>query len=538
MKLRTVLALATALVSAGAARAADPAVVVQVQPVGKSLSDFRTIAEKFGGKDALEKFNEAVAGKLGEKGFSGLDLTRPVVGYLVNPTDPEAMGGVVVVPVTDEKEFLAFLKRTEIDAEAVKDEKGLYALEMPEGGNPNGKPIRLRFVGANAYVGVNVENADLAEAKLVAPEKLTVSGPPALIAVRQFIQKYPKDALEKNKESMKQVTDAIANLPVPDQLKEGFGSLMKLSQRMSEQQIKEGDTYDMRVNLDPRSYDLTLDIALKALPGTPLAKDLAARKATTNRFAGLTTPDTITGFATRLPLFSQEIRKLVVDGLKEAKKFQEDNIPEPAKAIADEAFAGLLRTVESGDFDLGFALDGPTKDDVYGFTLAVSFEDASGVEKELRAALKNLPAEAAGFVKLDAAKAGGVSIHTAAVGGFLPPDQKKLFGDSAELAFAFGPKGVYAALGTDAVAKVKAAVAAKPAAAPVLKVVTNGKRLLKFVEQSGKEIPAEQAAMFDKEDKQTTAMTLSVEGGDTLAVKFTVRLTPFFLAGAAGAKKD
>ena len=538
MKMRTVLAgaVVAALVSLGltpAARAADPVMVMQLQPVGKTLADVRVIAEKFGGKAALDKVNEGISEKLGENGLKGLDLTRPVLGYLVNATDAENVGGVVIVPITGEKEFLALLKRAEIDAEAVKDAKGLYALEMPEGVNGAEKPIRLRFVGMNAYVGVNVEDAELATGKLVAPDKVAFPAENALLAVRTYAQRAPKDAAEKNQEQLKKAAEMIDGLPVPEQFKEAYASIMKLSLRMSEQIAKEADVSDLRVNLDPKSYDLVIDTVIKALPDTTLAKDIAARKPTTNRFAGMLTPDTVFGFATKLPLFTPEIRKLVVEGVKAGVKSQEDKVPEPAKAITDAAVAGLLRTVESGSFDLAFALTGPNKDEAYGVNLGVSFEDPSAVEKEFRAALKNLPEGAQGFVKLDAAKVGSVGIHTINVGGFVPPNGQKILGDKAVVAIAFAPKALYVSVASDAVAQIKLALASKPAAAPVLKVVTNGKRMTDLIELSGQPIPEESAAMFDKEDKQTTAMAVSVEGGDALTIRYTIRLTPFFLAGAA-----
>ena len=539
MKMRTVLAgavvaaLATLGFTPPVARAADPVVVIQMQPVGKTLADARVIAEKFGGKDALDKVNDGIADKLGEKGLGGLDLTRPILGYLVNATDAENVGGVVIVPISTEKEFLDLLKRAEIDVEEVKDAKGLFALELPEGANGGEKPIRLRFAGNNAYVGVNLDNAELATGKLIAPEKVAFPGETALLAVRTYLQRLPKDAVEKNKEQMKQARDAIDNLPVPEQIKDAFGSILKLSERMNAQQYKEGDIYDLKVNLDPKSYDLTMDIALKALPETALAKEIAGRKPTTNRFAGMLTADTVNGFVVKLPLFSPEIRKLVAEGLKEGKKSQEDKIPPAAKAVADAAFEGLLRTVEAGNFDLGFALTGPNKDDVYGVNIGVSYEDPSAIEKEFKAALKGLPEGVQGFVKLDAAKVGGVGIHTLNVGGFVPANAQKFLGDKASVAIAFAPKGIYLSVASDALAQVKALLAVEPAAAPVLKVVTNGKRMLKLMELSGEPIPDNALAMFDKDDKQTTAMALTVDGGDTLKIRFTLRLTPLFLAGAA-----
>lgn len=505
-------------------RAAEPLATVQVQPIGKTLGDIRAIAEKFGGKAALAKFNEKIEDSLGAKGLSGLDLDRPIVGYLNATAEVEDLGGVLVLPITDAKAFLDLLKRAGIDAEEIKDSKGLYALEMPDDANLGDKPVRLRVQGGNAYVGINVDNAELAVAKLIAPEKLTLPGEPAVLLLRQYLQRVPKELAERSKGQSKQVLDMLQGLPLPEEAKDALAGVMKLTARFNEAQTKEGDLYDLRIDLDTKTYELSFDTALTARPGTALAKEIAARKPTTNRFAGLVTKDTVVGFTTRLPLFAPEIREAIVKLAKFGMSTGEDKIPDPAKPIAQEAFKGLLRTIESGNFDIAAAVVGPAKNDAYGINFALSFDDPSAVEKEFRKLLKDAPE---GVVKLDVAKVGGVSIHQASVGGFLPPEAKKTLGDKVDVCLAFAPKGVYVTVGADALAQIKAGLAAGPAPSPVLDIRTNGKKLKAFVEATGAPLPEQAARMFDKEDKLTSGFSLGIEGGEALRFRFRLRLTPF-----------
>ena len=101
---------------------------------------------------------------------------------------------------------------------------------------------------------------------------------------------------------------------------------------------------------------------------------------------------------------------------------------------------------------------------------AIAFEDPSKLEKELRTYVeKTAPQDLVDAIKWDVAKAGTVNIHTWKMtpGGFL--DVTKIFGgDDCKIAFAFAPHGVFGAIGPDAVATLKDALAVKPTAAPVL----------------------------------------------------------------------
>jgi hypothetical protein len=541
MSLRTRIpaALAAAFLAAGVSPAADaPAAVAQSQPLGETLTLVRGLVKKYGGEDALAKFNDGLAKALGEKGYDGLDMTKPLRGYMVLTDDPQQPGGVVMLPVTGEKEFIALLKRTKLDVTPVKGAEGLYVLEPQDGGDAE-KKVRLRFAGQHAYIGINLPDAELAASKLATPEQVTVPGRSGLFSLRSYIQRMPKGAMEQNKEQMEQAKGMLDGLPLPDDLKASLGKLLDTSVKFSERQYKEGDTYDVRVDLDPVTDDLTFDVILKAKPGTQLAKEIAGYKTPTNRFISLLTADTVVGFATRLPLFTPEIRETVVEAVKLGVASQEDKIPPPAKRLADEALAGVLRTIKSGGFDLGFALNGPLKGGGYSLTVGVSFEDTKGLEKETRDAIKDAPEGVENFVKLDAEKANGIGIHTVELTQFVPPEGKKFLGEKSSLAFAFAPKAIYVAVGEDAVARVKTGLAGKLEPAPVVKVVTNGKRLLKLMElNESNPLAPETKALFDKEDKLVTGLSMTLEGGEAFTTRVRLRAAAFFAAGAIGVKRQ
>ena len=85
MRYAFVLTAAT-LFAPAALRAADPAplppITFQTQPVNRVLDDLRAAADLIGGEKAVKALNNGLKEKFGDKVFHGLDLQRPVVGYV------------------------------------------------------------------------------------------------------------------------------------------------------------------------------------------------------------------------------------------------------------------------------------------------------------------------------------------------------------------------------------------------------------------------------------------------------------------------
>src|SRR4051794_21511031 len=107
MRYAFVLAAAT-LFAPAALRAADPApalppITFQTQPVNRLLDDLRAAADLIGGEKAVKALNNGLKDKFGEKVFHGLDLQRPIIGYVTLAPKPEDTVAVLAFPVTGEK---------------------------------------------------------------------------------------------------------------------------------------------------------------------------------------------------------------------------------------------------------------------------------------------------------------------------------------------------------------------------------------------------------------------------------------------------
>ena len=520
----TLVLTAAALLVPSAVRAADPPITFQTHSLDRVLFDLRTAADFVGGERAVKAVNKEIESVFGEKGFEGLDINRPLVGYVFLAPKPEDITAVIALPITDEKAFLALCDRA--NNEKHKDlGKGLYrlpALEAPYN-------ARLRFHDGYAYLayGFNPEPA-LDTKALVPVDKLYDPTEKAIVAAKFHFDRVTPEVKKALPVLLKEVKATLFNGP-------GIGGQEKLILGPIEEALDKlairyvlllggADTATVRVSIDAPTSDLIVEATLTPKPDTGLAKEFAAFKPTVNRFGGLLTADTVAGFQTRLPFFfNDELKSAAAKALEEGQKMAAR--PGPGKDARDELFKGLIRTVKTGEADIVAGVRGPDKDGDFTLVGAVAFDDPAALEKEFKSFFeKDAPQDEQARMKWDAAKAGTVNIHT-----YKMPERdffdfgKPFGGAKSTIAFAFAPKGIFFVLGSDPIPVIKDALAVKPAEAPALDVVVNPARMIKFVEKAeGQGHEAERA--LGKEDKLLSATSLRVTGGKELRVRYALNL--------------
>lgn len=520
------LLLAAALATPSGARAQDkpasalPLNVVQVQPVGKLIADIKAVTGVFGGNDAVKKFEDGLNDKLGEKGFAGLDIGRPVVGFQVLKGDLSEQSWVGLVPVTGEKEFLDFLKRLDVEVLPNAKDKTLYEVTVPEQANLGDKEVLFRVVGTTAYFGFNVDAADLDPKKLPTAADVTIPNESAWMVNRTYLSRAPKDIKKQLTAAIDKSMEQFKGLPLPAEFKDRFEAAMKVTVKYTMLQYEQGDVTTTRMNLDPKTLQFTTEYSLTPKAGTTLAADLAARKPTTNLFGGLVTKDTTIGFATKVPLFLPELRDGVADLVALGQEQAGAQIPDEFKPAADAALAGVTRTAKGGNFDIAAALTGPDADGKFGLSVGIAFDDPSKLEAELKKLHAAADDNTKNLVKLDFAKVNGVSVHKANVGAFFPPELQAVVGDEATVAIAFAPKGILVTVGKDSVGQMKAAFAATSTAkvADVLDIRLNPKRMRQLADARG-DVNMKKLFPATAPDELRSIAKISVTGGKELTAR-------------------
>lgn len=541
MRYAFVLTAAT-LFAPAALRAADPAplppITFQTQPVNRVLDDLRAAADLIGGEKAVKALNNGLKEKFGDKVFHGLDLQRPVVGYVTLAPKPEDIVAVVAFPVTNEKDFLALCER--FSGGAPKDlGKGIYELPPLD---PRHKAL-MRFSEQYAYIAYGHKPEAALDAKtLVAANKLYDPAEQAIFTGKFHFDRLTPDvvkALPAYVEALKKALglggEGRGPLGIGQQETAIFAPLVEGVEKMLTRYaflLSGGETAAVRLNLDVPTGELSVEATVKGKPNTLLSTAIAAHKPTGNKFGGLLTPDTAAGFKTRLPFFNEELKTGTVKALEEGQKAV--GPVGNAKDFVDELLKGLIRTAKTGEADVVGGVRGPDKDGDFTLVAAVAFDDTAALEKEFKKFVEaDAPPDEQERFKWSADKLGKVNIHTykpRGGGGFL--DFTKPFGDDkCAVAFAFAPTGVFVVVGPDPVPVMKGALAVKPADAPVLDVLVNPARVKKLVEKTGGPGDNVERAL-GKEDKLLSAMSLTVSGGKELKVRYAInlRLLPRALA--------
>jgi hypothetical protein len=524
---RKLLATAVLLILAPAVSAADPAITYQTQPLGRMLNDLRVLMKSVGGEELIKDFNKGIKSSLGDKAFDGFDLSRPIVGYVDVPANFEEFVAVVAFPISGEKEWLEFCERWNKEKlKAPKD--GLYEVPAP---GPGFKAV-MKIHDGYAYIATGLKDpARTLDAKAIVPfGNVYDGGDTSLMAGKLHFDRVPKELRGKLKDVLEQMKKNKANFPpdIADFMKAFFEQFHKLSTRWID--LSEGaKVAALRVNADAFSGDATAELTITPTEGSALAKSIEAYKPGPNRFASLVTPDAAAAIRLKLPLDIPEVQSTAVAGLEALQKQAAAQAFPPMKPMLDELLKGLIRTAKAGDVDGVAVLRGPAKDGTFTAFLVLVFDDPSGLEKELKKAIDdNAPEDFKQALKWGAEKANGVNIHTIDLSKMPGGDRefKAIFGNNVMFAFAFGPKASYAAIGPggEAVAAVKAAMEAKPAASPMLDFAFNPDKIVKLFGLMDPQAGQMAGKVVGNDNKLASKLGLDVTGGKELKVKVSMSL--------------
>ncbi len=515
------------------AAADGPAGVLQTAPTGKLLTDLRAAAKIVAGDRGSMAIDNGLKEWLGETGFTGLDLTKPLLGYMLyDDKDATKTSFVLLAGITEEKDFLDFLERAHLKPVADEKVKGLYRLgsfDIPaQAGNAEAQPfvVNMRLDGTTAYIGFNVPGESLDPAKVYKADKLFDATETALLVFKQYNDRMPpevmKNATKTYEDAMKNLKDELAGLGIAEKgVLEAAEKLMNSVMKMN-MEAKESGT---RLTLNTTSGELGIDSYYVPKAGSEFAKLIAERKPTVNQFGALANNTTAAGVMLQFPIGIKEVQDLLVVGLEKGQEEMKKDPPPPfLKDVVDETMLGLIRTVKSGTMDFAITMNGPDKDGHFVAAAGFSFDNAIPVEKAIKANFKDFPAQATSVMKLDVDKIGAINIHAIdppAEGE--PEGYSQLFGDR-KVYFAFGPKGVYAAVGNGAKDSLKTMLNSKPTPANAFDILANPKRLGQAITTVAPQAGAMAEQVMGTEDKTYSCYTLSISGGDSLKMKFSLNL--------------
>jgi hypothetical protein len=507
-------------------KSAGPAVLVRVQSINELLktADYlRTLAPEDAAEQIKQGLDAIRAFIDDKKGLEGIDVKNPIGAYItfgeeIGPTPPV----VVLIPIADEKTVLEALD-TRLGLKPEKEKDGSYKVtpeQIPF-------PVFFRFANNYAYVTIN-DSANIDPKTLPKPGDVLGGKPEHIISVTARIDRLP-DALKKM--AIAQVENQLAmakEQAIPNETK----AIKEFKEKAIDELVvnlknilEGGEEAALRINVDQKAEEVAIELELKGVQGSKLAKDIASIRENRSVVGGaLAFPDTALSFNLSVSL-SAELKKLfppVVDDVLEIIKKQ-GNIPGEFQTKAEPLVKAVLPTVKAGELDLGVAMVGPDRNDQFTLIAGLKVVEGKKIEDAVRNIVKKeLPPEISAMIQLDAEKMdGGVMLHTLKVADQIDEKGQKVIGKS-DLHICFRDDLILAAIGPRSKEVLKTALAAKPADVGVARISVSLARIVPIIGDTAQELSAAKKAaekIFGKGASKADEIRFSIDGGESLKIK-------------------
>jgi hypothetical protein len=511
-----------------------PPVIFQLAPGQQLLDAVKKIVGIVAGDGFAGIIDGQIQGKLGEKGFAGLDMTKPIVGYLYlpdkalkGPDEFKEIYGFVAIPVSGENEFKDFVARLgpandPLNFKPIEGNKGLYALEA-NGGDHDEIPVRARFHDGHLYIGFNAKDELLDPKNLLAAKTLARTGETGLFLARIFTDRFPEALVKQQTEQLEELEAQVQNLGAWSEIAGNILKSYTALAKKSTAQMKDTEETGFRLVFDEKAAEIAIESYALPKKGTDYAKELAEMKPTANRFASLISDTTAAGGLFQLPIAAPEVKD-ILGKLVQAGQKGKDDAPEYVRPVIDELLKGLGRTLKGDSIDFALAVNGPNKDGKFTMVGAINFDDASGLEKALKAAAKHAdaPEKFKDEVKFDVDDVEGLKVHRIVLKDDAEP-VKAIFGPDG-LSFAMGPKSLVMAMGPDWKDGLKAALAAKAGPSKVFELVASPKRLGDLIKAGNEQAGTVAAELLGSDEKRVTVLGVTYEGGTMLKSRMSISL--------------
>jgi hypothetical protein len=409
----------------------------------------------------------------GPAGPGGLDGSKPL--GLVVQTDGQKFPVTAFVPITDAGKFVEFLKAFVKDIPE-PDADGVYEVET------GGRSVFIQQ--KNGWAFAVVERAALADTPADPAALLGGMEKEFALAIRAQVANVPKE-LRSSAMMVMQMAASAGSQRKEDETDQQYA----LRQNMTKQSldgiqklVNELDLLTIGLGVDANDGAVNLDVAMTAVEGSSLAKDMADTAGLKSNFAGFFNPDAALTFRVTGKLSESDVTQAlqIFDVVKEQgkKAIEAQGLGEEQTRLALEIGAELLdvaeEAVEGREFDGGLALAAGD----YGIALITGGHLAGAAKLEeifkkvVERAKKDEP-DVDQFLKMNAAEYKGVRFHTLSVPAAMVFEEgvPPAYADSdVKITLGFGDSAVFLAHGRDPVALLKAAID-RSAAAPEAAVV-------------------------------------------------------------------
>lgn len=498
-----------------------PAIVVRVSSLNALLQNLNLVVKLVGQEEAAHQIEGLFKSKVGKKGIEGIDPARPIGAYVRFGKAIDQVSGAILIPMADEKTFLALLDNLSVNY--AKDKDGIYTHKTKQNVD-----VYFRFAHKYLYI-TSINTESILDKNLPNPAKALAVATNAAISIVARVDQIPNDAKLIALAQLEDSILAAQKKPQPGETKvqEAFRvALLRDVNKLGANLIREAGEVRFDLDISDKTKELTVNLSVTAKTGSELAKTIKAIGDLKSPLAGVLQKDVAFQGAFHLALPDElntafgkvidEVTQKSLEGIQNAGK----------KKQAEKLFKALLPTAKSGEFQVVAAVLGP-KQDRYTFVGAVKLKDGiklgTTIHDLVKEALNEIPAAEREKIQLNFDGVGAVKIHKFQ----LPKDAKtddllqQVAGDN-HLYVAFREDALFLALGKDALPALKSALGKTDSAASLPLVFDfDVARMAKLMAKT-----PEHKDLADKlfPAGKTGRVRLSIAGGTSLNARLQLQL--------------
>jgi hypothetical protein len=521
--LLTCLALALFACGAPLAAAKDnvadtkPVVVAAFSGYGELKRDLEYLGTLSGNPDMAKGLEGLLSVFTQGQGLAGLDQARPW-GAAVSVTDDNSeFPALAFVPVTDLKQLLDSIAGLLGEA----DDAGDDVYEIHRGSST----FYLSQKGKWAYIAQ--KKGDLDDLPSDPLKQLRGLDKKYDLAVSVFVQNIPQGLRDTAAELIKQglETSLQQNADDDDEQAELKAQIARSQAEEFVKGINEMDQITIGLNIDRKESRTFLDIALTAVEGSEIAKQLASsgKEAGPSKFAAVLRPDAIFSLHVNSPVSDEDEEQMeeLLKGLNKQLMSEiddEDDLDneqkEKSKALVEKLLDIVEETLEEkGRINAGLTVVGSGPITAALGVLVDEVKDLEDVVKQF----VTMAAEDADLPKpkWNAEKYKGYRFHALTVPVTEDNDNaekiKQALGDPVKVTFAFGEDTFYLAAGDEGVETIKELIdksAETPASLPPMTASLALAPLMKLAASQGGNPVAGMMAQGLQQGKDRIKLTL------------------------------
>jgi hypothetical protein len=532
------LALAGLLLAAPLARADDraptdrgpepptnfaPAALLRIEGLDNLLADLRYLFKEAGQKDVADQLEGGLKLVTGPKGLEGFDTKKPIGVYVSVASKLNQSQVILLLPIADQKKFLAFLEERDFKAEKGADD--VYTLTV----EPIPVPILFRFAHGYLYATPRLSKESKLPGKDRLPRPAGLLTGSGLLSLTANLDRIPNQV---RKLAISVMALQLGNLKddklegETDAQQEVRGAVLDEVSAQVKSILEDGGPMEFRLGVDRKKHELALSFRLTGRPNTTLAKNIAALAQVKSLGAAVVGRDSALGGFLNLALPAEVVKKLG-PAVDEAFKKGLDRLGKDDREALAPLVKAMEATAKSGRLDFAVDFRGPDKSGKYTVVACGAVQDGDKIEAAFRKAVDKQPQEKRRPIKLDDAKVAGVSIHRVEHKD-ADARTRALLGDGP-LYFAVRKDAVVLSVGEDALAALKSALALEPKAAAPMRLEGSLARMAALAGRLQK--GAEDAAKQAFKEKGSDRVSLVVKAGKTLEVKLSVKTAVLTFAG-------